>query len=180
MRFCRLDYPFLQTMFTKINVFPPFLPITTFAVESLFLNGGWVGNVRQAGAANPPVERAGYGNDFRIDVFYEGLAAASPIILSFFELGLGGKLSMQVSLDWWNFEESVAGFFAHCIAIAGLYIALSYYTMKWLQKPKPDRLSARDTEGGPRVAPKPAIAVAGSDNRGGSRGTKGTNPPEPE
>jgi Na+/proline symporter len=57
-------------------------------------------------------------------------------VWSSFALGLGGKLSMQVSLDWWNFEESVAGFFAHCIAIAGLYIILTYYTMKWLQKRK--------------------------------------------
>ena len=49
MRFCRLDYPSLQTAFTKNNVFPPLLPITTFAVESLFLNGcGLVAAFRQA------------------------------------------------------------------------------------------------------------------------------------
>ena len=64
------------------------------------------------------------------------IAIAALGIWSSFELGLGGKLLMQVSLDWWNFEESVAGFFAHCIAIAGLYITLTYYTMKWLQKRK--------------------------------------------
>lgn len=52
---------------------------------------------------------------------------------SSFVLGVGTKLSMQVTLDWWNFEESVAGFFAHCIAVAGLYICLTYYAMKWLQ-----------------------------------------------
>jgi len=80
MRFCRLDYPFLQTAFAKINVFPPLLPITTFAVESIFLNSGRVGNGRQAGAANPPVAGAGCGNDFRIGGCYEGLAAALSII----------------------------------------------------------------------------------------------------
>lgn len=54
-------------------------------------------------------------------------------VWSSFELAIGTKLSMQVTLDWWNFEESVAGFFIHCIAIAGLYIGLTYYAMKWLQ-----------------------------------------------
>ncbi|MER8825188.1 hypothetical protein NKH73_01380 [Mesorhizobium sp. M0938] len=40
---------------------------------------------------------------------------------------------MQMTLDWWNFEESVVGFFVHYIAIAGLYMFLPYYAMKWLQ-----------------------------------------------
>lgn len=57
-------------------------------------------------------------------------------VWSSFELGLGAKLIMQVTLDWWNFEESVAGFFIHCIAIAGLYIFLTYYAMKWLHMRK--------------------------------------------
>jgi hypothetical protein len=54
-------------------------------------------------------------------------------IWSSFELGLGTKLAMQTTLDWWNFEESVSGFFVHCIAIAGLYMVLTYYAVKWLQ-----------------------------------------------
>lgn len=54
-------------------------------------------------------------------------------IWSSFVLNLGTRLTMQTTLDWWNFEESVAGFFAHCVAIAGLYIALTYYGLKWLQ-----------------------------------------------
>jgi hypothetical protein len=54
-------------------------------------------------------------------------------IRSSFELAIGTKLSMQTTLDWWNFEESVAGFFVHCIATAGLYIVLTHYLMKWLQ-----------------------------------------------
>jgi hypothetical protein len=33
-------------------------------------------------------------------------------------------------------EESVAGFFVHCAAIAGLYMLLTYYTMKWLRHRK--------------------------------------------
>ena len=61
------------------------------------------------------------------------IAIAVYGVWSSFELAIGAKLSMQVTLDWWNFEESVAGFFIHCIAIAGLYICLTYYAMKWLQ-----------------------------------------------
>jgi hypothetical protein len=67
-------------------------------------------------------------------------AAAAAVAIhgvwSSFELGLGGKLTMQMTLDWWNFEESVAGFFAHCIAIAGLTIFLTHYTVKCLQSQK--------------------------------------------
>lgn len=52
---------------------------------------------------------------------------------SSFELGLGTKLAMKVTLDWWNFEEAVVGFFVHCIAIEGLYMSLTYYAVKWFQ-----------------------------------------------
>lgn len=55
-------------------------------------------------------------------------------VWSAFELGLGTKLSMQTSLDWWNFEESVAGFFIHCAAVAGLAISVTYYGLKLLQR----------------------------------------------
>jgi hypothetical protein len=63
-------------------------------------------------------------------------------IWSSFELGLGTKLTMKVTLDWWNFEESVAGFFVHCVTIAGLYIFITYYTVKWLQRRKRVALTA--------------------------------------
>lgn len=61
------------------------------------------------------------------------VAIAVHGVWSSFELAVGTKLTMQMTLDWWNFEESVAGFFIHCLAIAGLYITLTYYAMKWLQ-----------------------------------------------
>jgi hypothetical protein len=57
-------------------------------------------------------------------------------VWSSFELGLGTKLAMRMTLDWWNFEDSVVGFFIHCIAIAGLYMFLTYYAMKWLRMVK--------------------------------------------
>jgi len=61
------------------------------------------------------------------------VAIAIHGVWSSFELAVGTKLTMQMTLDWWNFEESVAGFFIHCLAIAGLYICLTYYAMRWLQ-----------------------------------------------
>lgn len=64
------------------------------------------------------------------------LAAAIAMhgVWSSFALGVGSKLSMQMTLDWWNFEEAVGGFFVHCIAIAGLYIVLTYYAMNLIQR----------------------------------------------
>ncbi len=55
-------------------------------------------------------------------------------VWSSFVLGIGTKLAMQMTLDWWNFEESVVGFFGHCLAISGLYIVMTYYAMKWMQR----------------------------------------------
>jgi hypothetical protein len=46
-------------------------------------------------------------------------------------LNLHARLLFQMSLDWWNFEESVAGFFGHCMAVAGLCMFLAYYAMQW-------------------------------------------------
>lgn len=55
---------------------------------------------------------------------------ASLGVWSAFALDLGTKLSMQVSLDWWNFEEAVFGFFVHCAAILGLCITLTHYGLR--------------------------------------------------
>lgn len=72
------------------------------------------------------------------------LAAAIAIhgIWSSFALGVGTKLAMQMTLDWWNFEESVAGFFVHCIAVAGLYMVLTYYLMAWTRHWSRRRMAA--------------------------------------
>jgi acetyl esterase/lipase len=67
---------------------------------------------------------------------FAAIAIAVHGVWSSYALGIGSKLAMQMTLDWWNFEDSVAGFFVHCIAIAGLYIFLTYYIMKWLQQRK--------------------------------------------
>ncbi|NTJ11616.1 DUF4405 domain-containing protein [Rhizobium lusitanum] len=59
------------------------------------------------------------------------LLSAIHGVWSSFVLAIGTKLSMQVTLDWRNFEDSVVGSF---VAIAGLYIFLSSYAMKWPQR----------------------------------------------
>jgi hypothetical protein len=64
-------------------------------------------------------------------------------VCSVLTLNLRSKLLFQMSLDWWNFEESVVGFFGHCTAIAGLCAFLTYYTMQWLQRRKREA-AARD------------------------------------
>jgi hypothetical protein len=53
---------------------------------------------------------------------------------SLFALNLHYRLLFQMTLDWWNFEDSVAGFFVHCLAIVGLCIVLTNYTMQWLSQ----------------------------------------------
>lgn len=74
-----------------------------------------------------------------------GAAAALAIhgVWSAFELGLGTKLSMRMTLDWWNFEESVAGFFVHCFAVSALCISATYYATKLLSRPKAGRHPAQ-------------------------------------
>jgi hypothetical protein len=58
-------------------------------------------------------------------------------VLSFHALGLGARLTMQVSLDWWDFEAAVLGFFLHCIAVAGMLIAVSHYIAQMLRGGRP-------------------------------------------
>ncbi len=69
-------------------------------------------------------------------------------------LGLGGKLSMQMTLDWWNFEEAVAGFFVHCMAVAGLVMALTYYGLRLVRSGVPMKGRRR------RAAPSAGAAQA--------------------
>jgi hypothetical protein len=60
-------------------------------------------------------------------------------VWSSFELGLGTRLAMEMSLCWWSFEESVVGFFVRCAAIMGFFIVLTYYGSSLLRRRKPAR-----------------------------------------
>lgn len=51
-------------------------------------------------------------------------------------LGLGGKLFMRMSLDWWNFDDSVVIFFLHLMAVSGLYLSITYYLVKFIESKK--------------------------------------------
>ncbi len=72
-------------------------------------------------------------------------AIATYGVWSCLVLGLGMKLTMQMSLDWWNFEESVAGFFVHIGAIAGLVMSGTYYAMKLIEVARRGRRRGHDT-----------------------------------
>jgi hypothetical protein len=61
-----------------------------------------------------------------IGILAAGLHAASV-------LGVLPRLRFEMSLDWWNFEESVFGFFAHCLLFAGALIVVAHYAAQWLQ-----------------------------------------------
>jgi hypothetical protein len=56
---------------------------------------------------------------------------------SMLALNLDDRLLFQMSLDWWNFEESVAGFFGHCLAVVGLFMFVTYYAMQWHRRSEP-------------------------------------------
>jgi hypothetical protein len=82
------------------------------------------------------------------------LAAAIAIhgVWSSFALGVGTRLAMQTTLDWWNFEDAVAGFFVHCLAIVGLYIAVTYYAMKWTQHLSRNAMPAKVRSASPTIS----------------------------
>ncbi|MES2946355.1 MAG: DUF4405 domain-containing protein [Pseudomonadota bacterium] len=57
------------------------------------------------------------------------VAIAGYGLQSSFFMDIGSRMAMQVSLDWWDFEASVAGFFVRWISILGLYVFLTHYAL---------------------------------------------------
>lgn len=53
---------------------------------------------------------------------------------SFTALGIGNRLTMRMTLDWWNFEESVLGFFVHGLALVVLVACLTHAVTSLLQQ----------------------------------------------
>lgn len=64
------------------------------------------------------------------------IAIAACGIHSSFIMGIGSKLGAEVTIDFWDFEASTAGFFLHHMAIVGLYVLLAHYTGTWLRNRK--------------------------------------------
>lgn len=50
------------------------------------------------------------------------------------ERNLYAKLIAYFSFDYWNFDESIVGYFAQYLAIIGVYVCLTHYVLRWFQK----------------------------------------------
>jgi Domain of unknown function (DUF4405) len=62
------------------------------------------------------------------------MAIAAQGICSMVALNVHSRLLFQLSLDWWNFEESAWGFFGHCLAVVGFWAFVTHYTMHRLSR----------------------------------------------
>lgn len=60
-----------------------------------------------------------------------GIAAYG--LQSSFVMELGSKLTLQMSLEWWDFAQSTLGFFLRWLSIVGLYTAATHYFSRWMQ-----------------------------------------------
>ena len=58
------------------------------------------------------------------------IAIAAQGVYSAMKLNLYDKLLFRMTLDWWDFNESVAGFFGHCVAVMGLCMFLTHHAVK--------------------------------------------------
>ncbi len=64
------------------------------------------------------------------------LAIAAYGVQSSFVMEVGSKLTLQMSLEWWDFSVSTSGFFLHWISIVGLYAFVTHYALTWMQSRK--------------------------------------------
>lgn len=64
-------------------------------------------------------------------------------IYSSFDRNLGGKLFMTYAFDFWDFDQSVSGFFIHNLCIIGLYAVITHLLLTCLPpvKSKNDHLN---------------------------------------
>lgn len=70
------------------------------------------------------------------------LAIAVYGIHSAIVMGIGSKLTAEVSMDFWDFEASTFRFFAHTASILALGVFLGHYTAQWLRNWKKRRRAA--------------------------------------
>jgi hypothetical protein len=74
-------------------------------------------------------------------------AFAAYGIQSSFVMGVGAKLTLQMSLDGWDFEESAPGFFLNWFSIVGLYAVLSHYAFGCIRSKKRNTIAVSHTKG---------------------------------
>ncbi|MBY3233399.1 DUF4405 domain-containing protein [Rhizobium laguerreae] len=55
-------------------------------------------------------------------------------VRSSLEMAFGSKLTLTYSLDMWDFNESMLGFFINYASIVGLYAALAHYVLSFISK----------------------------------------------
>jgi hypothetical protein len=60
-------------------------------------------------------------------------AIAAYGVYSSVQMGVGAKLTLQMSLDGWDFESSAPGFFLNWMSIVGLYVFLAHYFLAWIR-----------------------------------------------
>lgn len=51
-----------------------------------------------------------------------------------FDRNMYSKLTAYYSFDYWDFDQSIIGFFATYLSIMGVYVCLTYYALKLLRK----------------------------------------------
>jgi hypothetical protein len=51
-------------------------------------------------------------------------------VQSFFDLEIGSRLFLQLSLDWWEFGESAGGFFVRALSVVALCISVTHWSLK--------------------------------------------------
>lgn len=78
--------------------------------------------------------RVGPPNAIRTAVL-RGIAGAIVAcgIHGMFVMGIGDRLVGRPSIDFWDFQESTAGFFLHHIAILGVCACAAHYAAVWLR-----------------------------------------------
>lgn len=84
----------------------------------------------------PAIMNAVFGPGVRHAAILRALAmlVAGLGVHASFEMAFGSKLVLHPTLDIWDFNDGVAGFFLNYLAIAGLWIAVTYYAAGWLRR----------------------------------------------
>lgn len=62
-------------------------------------------------------------------------AIAAYGIHSMVVMGIGDRLLARPSIDFWDFQESTAGFFLHHVAILGACACAAHYAAGWFRRP---------------------------------------------
>ncbi|MFZ4288404.1 DUF4405 domain-containing protein [Variovorax sp. HJSM1_2] len=60
-------------------------------------------------------------------------AIATVGLQSSFVMEVGSKLTLQMSLEWWDFAQSTLGFFLRWLSILGLYTTATHYALQWMR-----------------------------------------------